>query len=58
MQHASIAAVSSRRATFAAYLNLMKPHVTVLLLGVTLAAMAVASDGMPRLGIDLATLVG
>jgi heme o synthase len=58
MQHASIAAVSSRRATFAAYLNLMKPHVTVLLLGVTLAAMAVASDGMPRLGITLATLVG
>jgi heme o synthase len=58
MQHASIAAVSSRRATFAAYLNLMKPHVTVLLLGVTLAAMAVASDGMPKLGITLATLVG
>jgi heme o synthase len=58
MQHASIAAVSSRRATFAAYLNLMKPHVTVLLLGVTLAAMAVASDGMPRLGVTLATLVG
>jgi protoheme IX farnesyltransferase len=58
MQHASIAAVSSRRATFAAYLNLMKPHVTVLLLGVTLAAMVVASDGMPRLGVTLATLVG
>jgi protoheme IX farnesyltransferase len=58
MQHASIAAVSSRRATFAAYLNLMKPHVTVLLLGVTLAAMAVASDGMPGLGVTLATLVG
>jgi heme o synthase len=30
----------------------------VLLLGVTLAAMAVASDGMPTLGITLATLVG
>ncbi|MGO8947194.1 MAG: heme o synthase [Ktedonobacterales bacterium] len=58
MQDASIAAVSSRRATVAAYLNLMKPHVTVLLLGVTLAAMTVASDGMPRLGITLATLVG
>jgi protoheme IX farnesyltransferase len=58
MQPASIAAVSSRRATFAAYINLMKPHVTVLLLGVTLAAMAVASDGMPRLGVTLATLVG
>src|SRR5215469_428131 len=58
MQHASAAAIPGRRATFAAYLNLMKPHVTVLLLGVTLAAMAVASDGMPRLGVTLATLVG
>ena len=36
----------------------MKPHVTVMLLGVTLAAMAVASVGMPGLGITLATLVG
>jgi protoheme IX farnesyltransferase len=58
MQHARIAAVSSRRATFGAYVNLMKPHVTVLLLGVTLAAMAVASNGMPKLGTTLATLVG
>ena len=58
MQDASVSAVASRKATIASYINLMKPHVTVLLLGVTLAAMAVASDGMPRLGVTLATLVG
>ncbi|HEV2236625.1 MAG TPA: hypothetical protein VGR57_08180 [Ktedonobacterales bacterium] len=40
------------------YVNLMKPHVTVLLLGVTLAAMAVAANGMPALGLTLATLIG
>jgi heme o synthase len=58
MQHASAAAVPSRRATVAAYINLMKPHVTVLLLGVTLAAMAIAANGMPALGVTLATMVG
>ncbi len=58
MQDASVSAVATRKATIASYINLMKPHVTVLLLGVTLAAMAVASDGMPRLGVTLATLVG
>jgi heme o synthase len=58
MQHASAAAAPNRRATLAAYLNLMKPHVTVLLLGVTLAAMTVAADGMPALGLTLATLLG
>jgi heme o synthase len=58
MQHASAAAVPSRRATVAAYINLMKPHVTVLLLGVTLAAMAIASNGMPALGVTLATMIG
>jgi protoheme IX farnesyltransferase len=59
MQHASAAAaVPTRRATVAAYINLMKPHVTVLLLGVTLAAMAIASSGMPALGVTLATMVG
>ncbi len=58
MQDAGISAVPSRKATFASYLNLMKPHVTVMLLGVTLAAMAVAAGGMPRLGVTLATLVG
>ncbi|HEU0028967.1 MAG TPA: heme o synthase [Ktedonobacterales bacterium] len=44
--------------TVAAYINLMKPHVTVLLLGVTLAAMVVALNGLPPLGVTLATLVG
>src|SRR5215469_9884500 len=58
MQHASAAAVPSRRATVAAYINLMKPHVTVLLLGVTLAAMAIAVNGMPALGVTLATMIG
>jgi protoheme IX farnesyltransferase len=41
-----------------AYINLMKPHVTVLLLGVTLAAMVVALNGLPPLGVTLATLLG
>jgi protoheme IX farnesyltransferase len=36
----------------------MKPHVTVLLLGTTLAAMAIAANGWPSLGITLATLLG
>ena len=58
MQEASAAVSTSRKATLGAYVNLMKPHVTVMLLGVTLAAMAVASVGMPGLGITLATLVG
>jgi protoheme IX farnesyltransferase len=47
------------RAVASAYLSLMKPHVTVLLLGVTLAAMVVASpSGLPSLGLIIATLVG
>jgi heme o synthase len=45
-------------ARLAPYINLMKPHVTVLLLGVTLAAMAVAANGMPALGLTLATMLG
>ncbi len=44
--------------TLGAYINLMKPHVTVLLLGVTLAAMVVALNGLPPLGVTLATLLG
>jgi protoheme IX farnesyltransferase len=40
------------------YIALMKPHVTMLLLGVTLVAMAVAPGGLPPLGVVLATLVG
>lgn len=46
------------RTAFAAYINLMKPHVTVLLLGTTLAAMVVAAGGFPTAGIILATLLG
>jgi protoheme IX farnesyltransferase len=50
---------ASWRAVASAYLGLMKPHVTVLLLGVTLAAMAVASPtGLPSLGLIVATLLG
>jgi protoheme IX farnesyltransferase len=48
----------SEWAAFPAYLSLMKPHVTVLLLGTTLAAMAVAGDGRLSLGLILATLLG
>ena len=47
-----------RPAVFGAYLSLMKPHVTVLLLGTTLAAMAVAAGGALHLGPLLATLAG
>ena len=43
MQHVSDAVVPSRKATFAAYLNLMKPHVTVLLLGVTLLTLGLGA---------------
>ncbi len=42
----------------ASYVNLMKPNVTVLLLGTTLAAMVCAERGFPRLGLVLATLLG
>ncbi len=44
--------------TIGSYINLMKPHVTVLLLGVTVAAMAIADRGLPSLGLVLATLLG
>jgi protoheme IX farnesyltransferase len=40
------------------YINLIKPHVTVLLLGITVAAMAIAYQGLPPLGLVLATLLG
>ncbi|HEX6544553.1 MAG TPA: heme o synthase [Ktedonobacterales bacterium] len=56
MQNVTSARASSFRATVEAYVGLMKPHVTVLLLGTTLAAMAVA--GLPSLSVVLATLVG
>jgi len=40
------------------YVNLMKPHVTVLLLGVTLASMAMAQRGFPPWLLVIATLFG
>ncbi len=40
------------------YINLMKPHVTVLLLGITAAAMVIARQALPPFGLLLATLVG
>src|SRR5450432_1807035 len=46
------------RQTLSSYLNLMKPHVTVLLLGITVAAMAIAKRGLPSLGLVLATVLG
>src|SRR5262249_36057710 len=58
MQRVSLVDAATGRATAAAYINLMKPHVTVLLLGTTLAAMVVAADGALSLPLVLATLVG
>jgi len=46
------------RQTIANYVDLMKPHVTVLLLGVTAAAMAIASQGLPPLILVIPTLLG
>jgi heme o synthase len=46
------------RPTISSYIDLMKPHVTVLLLGTTVAAMAIADRGLPPLGLVLATLLG
>ncbi len=49
---------SPLRQTIASYVNLIKPHVTVLLLGVTVAAMAIAGRGLPSPVLVLATLLG
>jgi protoheme IX farnesyltransferase len=46
------------RQTIRSYIDLMKPHVTVLLLGVTVAAMAIAQRGLPALGLVFWTLLG
>lgn len=46
------------RQTISSYVDLMKPHVTVLLLGTTVAAMAIAAQGLPPLVLVLATLAG
>ncbi|MFI5274578.1 MAG: heme o synthase [Ktedonobacterales bacterium] len=58
MQPVITATAPAWRATLAAYINLLKPHVTVLLLGTTLAAMVVAAGGMPPVGLVVATLLG
>src|SRR5260370_1696207 len=57
MQHASIAAQPSLRLKLGACVTLMKRQVTVLLLGTTLAAMAVASNGRLSPGVTLATML-
>jgi heme o synthase len=46
------------RQTIASYVNLMKPHVTVLLLGVTAATMAIARQALPPLHLVIPTLLG
>jgi len=46
------------RQTIANYIDLMKPHVTVLLLGVTAAAMAIAKQSLPPLALLIPTLLG
>ncbi len=46
------------RQIIASYVNLIKPHVTVLLLGTTAAAMTIAKGAFPALGLLLATLLG
>ena len=51
-------AVGPIRQTISSYIDLMKPHVTVLLLGTTVAAMAIAAQGLPPLGLVAATLLG
>lgn len=50
--------VSPTRQTINSYVDLMKPHVTVLLLGTTLAAMAIAYRGLPPWYLIIPTLLG
>lgn len=50
--------VGVTRQTIANYINLIKPHVTILLLGITVATMAIARKGLPELGLVVATLLG
>ena len=67
MQHVSSAttaraaterAAATWRVVLSSYIGLMKPHVTVLLLGTTLAAMALAGQGLPPVGVTIGTLLG
>src|SRR6266516_5970520 len=46
------------RQTIANYVDLMKPHVTVLLLGVTAASLAIANHGLLPLVLVIPTLLG
>ena len=46
------------RQTISNYINLIKPHVTVLLLGVTAASMTIAKGQFPSFGLLVATLLG
>ena len=48
----------SLRDTVTAYVRLTKPRIIVLLLITTLPAMVLASDGLPPIGLILATLLG
>ncbi len=50
--------VSPWRQAVSSYANLMKPHVTTLLLGTTAAAMTIAGGKFPPLGLTIATLFG
>ena len=61
MEQAAVEAkkeVGPVRQTISNYVDLMKPHVTVLLLGVTAASMAIAVQGLPPLGLLIPTLIG
>jgi protoheme IX farnesyltransferase len=67
MQHVSSAtparvaperAAAPWRIVLSSYIGLMKPHVTTLLLGTTLAAMALAGKGLPPVSVTIATLIG
>ena len=55
---ASEQASATWRVVLSSYIGLMKPHVTVLLLGTTLAAMALAGYGLPPVSVTLGTLLG
>jgi len=50
--------IATVRQTIASYVNLIKPHVTVLLLGVTAATMAIARQTLPPLALLVPTLLG
>jgi heme o synthase len=58
MQRATVLDTAPTHASLSAYINLVKPHVTVLLLGTTLAAMVVAAGGFPAWGLVVPTLFG